>query len=203
MAPNVSRRLGYKSGPVVLRHEWPKSIKKQLVTEENPNGTIRNSDLDLASGLLHLQALVQYCNVCKRTVLSKTDNLNALFWQCKDSAATDACPSHLRCLFRLHQQFHQYVLCFGYLTCPSNPLANAFSCLFQLSNNLLLTHLQSLSPQKHSLSPQKLPFQMLWLKPSVVSPVISVLQKMPCKKESLLVKPKPPNCLGSMGKILS
>ena len=49
--PNtVLRWLGYKSGPVVWRYEWPQAIKDQLVTDNNPNGTITNSDLELASG---------------------------------------------------------------------------------------------------------------------------------------------------------
>ena len=180
--PNhVSRRLGYKSGPVVWRYEWPDTIKQQLVTTDNPNGTITNSDLELAGGLLHLQALVQYCDIRERTVLSKTDNLNTLFWQQKGSATTDACPSHLLRLFGLHQCLHQYVPRFDYLSGPSNPLADALSCHFHLSNNALLTHLKSLNPQKQ-------PFQMLRLKPSVVSSVILALQKKPCRKESLLVE---------------
>ena len=192
--PNhVARRHGYKSGPVVWRYEWPDSIKKNLVTMDNPNGTITNSDLELAGGLLHLQALVQYCDVRERTVLSKTDNLNALFWQRKGSATTDACPSYLLRLFGLHQRFHRYVPRFDYLSGPSNPLADALSRLFHLSNNSLLTHLRSLTPQKQ-------PFQMLRLKPSVVSSVILALQKKPCRKESLLVVPKQPKLHGRSGK---
>ena len=192
--PNhVSRRLGYKLGPVVWRYKWPASIKQQLVTEDNPNGTITNSDLELAGDLLHLQALVQYCDVRERTVLSKTDNLKALFWQRKGSVTTDACTSHLLRLFGLHQHFHKYVPHFDYLSGPSNPLADAFSCHFYLSNNALLTHLKSLNPQKQ-------PFQMLRLKPSVISSVILALQKKQCRKESLLVEPKPPKQLGPSGK---
>ena len=60
---HIARQLGYTAGPVVWSIEWPDCIKKQLVTAENPTGTISNSDLELAGGLLQLQALVQYCNV--------------------------------------------------------------------------------------------------------------------------------------------
>ena len=182
---HIARQLGYMTGPVVWRIEWPDCIKKELVTSGNPNGTISNSDLELAGGLLHLQALVQYCDVRERTVLSKTDNLNTLFWQQKGSATTNTCPSHLLCLFGLHQRFHRYVPRFDYLSGPSNPLTDALSCLFHLSNNALLTHLKSLTPQKQH-------FQMFWLKPSVFSSVILALQKKPRRKESLLVKPKLP-----------
>ena len=191
--PHISKQLGYNNRPVVWRVEWPNFIKTQLVTPDNPNGTITNSDLELAGGLLHLQALVQYCDVRERTVLSKTDNLSTLFWQRKGSATTDSCPSHLLRLFGLHQRFHRYVPRFDYLSGPSNPLADALSRHFHLSNNALLTHLQSLSPQKQ-------PFQMLRLKPSVVSSVTLALQKKQCRKESLLVVPKPPKQPGHNGK---
>ena len=81
MLPHIVKCLGYSNRPVVWRNQWPDCIKKQLVTPDNPNGTITNSDLELAGGLLHLQALIQYCDVRERTILSKTDNLSALFWQ--------------------------------------------------------------------------------------------------------------------------
>ena len=165
---HIDRRLGYTTNPIVWHVEWPDSIKRQLITTENPNGTISNSDLEFAGVLLHLQALVQYCDVQERTIFSKTDNLNALFWQQKGSATTNACPSHLLRLFGLHQRFHRYVPRFDYLSGPSNPLADALSRLFNLPNNALLTHLKSLFPQKQH-------FQMLRLKLSVVSSVISAL----------------------------
>ena len=52
-----------------------------MVTSENPNGTISNSDLELAGGLLHLEASSQTFDIRERTVLSETNNLNTLYWQ--------------------------------------------------------------------------------------------------------------------------
>ena len=42
---------------------------------KNPNGTLTNLDLELAGGLLHLDALVQAFDVRERTALYKGDNL--------------------------------------------------------------------------------------------------------------------------------
>eukprot|EP00804_Cyclotella_cryptica_P010191 CCRYP_013818-RA/>CCRYP_013818-RA protein AED:0.30 eAED:0.39 QI:67/0/0/1/0/0/2/0/150 len=57
-------RSGYHSlKPLLWRHQWPDYIKQRLVTEVNPNGTITNSDLELAGGLLHLEALTQAFDV--------------------------------------------------------------------------------------------------------------------------------------------
>ena len=49
-----------------------------------------------------MEALAQTFDICERTVLSKTDNLNSLFWQRKASATTDKAPAHLLRLFGFH-----------------------------------------------------------------------------------------------------
>ena len=73
-------RAGLKADVPVLWHlEWPEFITRRLVTDKNPGGTITNSDLELAGGLLHLDAIAQTFNVRERTVLSKGDNLNTTF----------------------------------------------------------------------------------------------------------------------------
>ena len=94
---------------MVWQLRWPQRIANLLVTDANPEGTITNSDLELAGGLLHLEALAQTFDVRERTALSKTDNLNALFWQRKGSATTDKVPAHLLRMFGAHQRFHRYV----------------------------------------------------------------------------------------------
>ena len=76
---------------------------ESLVTENNPNGTISNSDLELAGGLLHLEAICQHYDVRERAILSRTDNLATLFWQRKGSATTEKAPAHLLQLFGIHQ----------------------------------------------------------------------------------------------------
>ena len=47
--------------PVVWRLQWPLTVRKRLVTFENPDGTITNSDLEMAAevlGWLVLEAIV-------------------------------------------------------------------------------------------------------------------------------------------------
>jgi hypothetical protein len=56
---------------VVWRHRWPQQVISRLVTDSNPRGSITNSDLELAGGLLHLNALSNCFNIPKRTVLSQ------------------------------------------------------------------------------------------------------------------------------------
>lgn len=134
---------GFKRGPVVWQYKWPTDITARLITESNPHGSITSSDLKLAGGLLHLDALVRFCDVRERTILSKTDNLATLYWQRKGSTTTDKCPAHLLRLFGLHQRYHRYIPCHDYLSGPSNPIADASSWLFTLANKQFLSFLNS------------------------------------------------------------
>ena len=53
----------------------------KLVTSENWGGTIYNSDLELAGGLLQLEAFAQTFDICECTLLRKGDNLSTTFWE--------------------------------------------------------------------------------------------------------------------------
>jgi hypothetical protein len=92
--------------PLVWRPRWPDFIAAWLVTADNPHGSITNSDLELAGGLLHLDALSQCFDIREWTVLSKGDNLSTTFWECRGSTSTNSPPAYLLRLFGMHQWFH-------------------------------------------------------------------------------------------------
>jgi hypothetical protein len=193
-AKHLAPRRGYKNQPVLWRLKWPQHIIDQLVTSTNPNGTISNSDLELAGGLLHLEAIAQCFDVRERTVLSKTDNLNTLFWQRKASTTTDKCPAHLLRLFGIHQRFHRYVPRHDYLSGPWNPVADATSRDFHLAWPDLITSLSPFLLQKDSCQ--------IWTpNKEIVSSVISALQRNKrVHPESLWVEPEAPSPPGRSGK---
>ena len=149
---------------------------------ENLNGDITNSDLELAGGLLHLEILCQMFNVRKRTVLSKIDKFNTLFWERKGSATTDKVPAHLLCLCGIHQHFHRYVPRPGL----SNPVTDACSRNFYLSWSDLIEELSV-----HLLKSEKGKPQMWTLLNEVVSCVLLALAKTRSEPESLRIKPSP------------
>eukprot|EP00804_Cyclotella_cryptica_P023818 CCRYP_011179-RA/>CCRYP_011179-RA protein AED:0.32 eAED:0.33 QI:0/0/0/1/0/0/2/0/551 len=95
----VSRSGHHALKPLLWCQQWPDYIKQRLVTEVNPNGTITNSDLVLAGGLLHLEALTQAFDITERTVLSKGDNFGTTFWEQKGSTSSDKPPAYLLGLF--------------------------------------------------------------------------------------------------------
>ena len=110
--------------PVLWRFQWPDDITASLVSESNPTGTITNSDLELAGGLIHLDVLAQTFDIRERTVLSKTDNLPSLFWQRKGNSTKSQVPAHLLRLFGIHQRLHRYVPRHDYIPGLSNPMAD-------------------------------------------------------------------------------
>ena len=196
LSPDLIPRQGFDSRPLIWRLEWPTFITEQLVTDSNPQGTISNSDLELAGGLLHLEAISQAFDVRERTILSKTDNLATLFWQRKGSATTDKVPAYLLRLFGIHQRFHRYVPRHDYLSGPSNPIADKLSRDFHIPSTQLLPSITDILPQPHG-------YQTWTPSPEIASSVITALLKKPSKPESLLVAPKAPSQPGSNGKNMS
>ena len=178
--------------PLVWRTAWPHNITTSLITEANPHGSITNSDLELAGGLLHLDIIAQHFDVRERTILSKTDNLATLFWQRKGSTTTNKAPAHLLRLFGIHQRYHHYVPRHDYIPGPSNPMADDASRLSHLSNSSFLSHF-------NSKYPQPIPYQLVTPTPSLLSAVISALHRKTCNVESLLAAPPPATPTGPSG----
>ena len=179
--------------PVVWRYEWPPCISSKLKTDKNPTGTISNSDLELAGGLIHLECISQCYDVRERTVLSKGDNLSTTFWERKGSTSTNSPPAYLLRQFGMHQRFHRYVPRFDYISGPSNPIADSLSRKFSLNWTDQLSDIIPFIPQ-HAL-PQ------VWT-PSkhITSAVISALLRRQSNRESLRVEPKVQSQLGPSGK---
>ena len=101
-ASHLPPRKGHTPAPILWHYKWPDDIIIRPVTDENPSGTISNSDLELAGGLLHLEALAQTFDICERTIPSNTDNLGTLFWQRQGSTTTDKVPAFLLRRFGIH-----------------------------------------------------------------------------------------------------
>ena len=133
---------------MLWRLEWPEFITRCLDTDKNPDGTITNSDLGLAGGLLRLEAIVQTFDVHKRTVFSKGDNLNTILWEQKGSTTCNLPPAYILRLFGMHQRFHCYIPQFDYIAGLSNHVADALSRDFHLTWPEFFSQLSPYLPQK-------------------------------------------------------
>ena len=177
--PHLTPRDGFNNTqPLAWRFKWPQHITNRLITDDNPRGTITNSDLELAGGLLHLDALTNCFDIRERTILSKGDNLSTTFWERKGSTTSHKPPAYLLRLFGIHQRLHRYIPRFDYLSGPSNHIADALSRQFDKPWSHLIASLSSYFPQQlgcQRWTPSK----------PIVSAVTSALLTLPFCRESL------------------
>ena len=192
---HVAHRGSQPPGPILWRLQWPSDLPAKLVSTSNPLGSITNSDLELAGGLLHLEAAASCLDVRERTIVSNTDNLAANFWQRNGSTTTSSVPAYLLRLFGIHQRFHRYVPRHDYEPGKVNAIADDASRLFHLSNSEFLSYFNTTYPQ-----PQ--PFRLWQPTPKMTSCVISALRKQTSRPESLLAVPPPPKPIGPNGSSL-
>jgi hypothetical protein len=88
-----------KLDPIVWRVQWPADITAALVSDSNPNGTITNSDLEMAGVLLHeavLEAALGQAMKGKHIVIG-SDNSPAVAWTAR-MATRSASPVAYRLL---------------------------------------------------------------------------------------------------------
>jgi hypothetical protein len=146
--PLLRAHDGYNSlTRVVWQHRWPQHVISRLVTDSNPCGSITNSDLELAGGLLHLNALSNCFDICEHTIFSKGDNLSTTFWERKGSTSTSAALVYLLCLFGVHQCIHLCIPRFDYISGASNHVADAPLQDFHLPWSHMLASLSHYLPQ--------------------------------------------------------
>ena len=66
--------------PVVFRLQWPADISAQIVSDDNPNGTITNSDLEMAGLLMLWLVMEEVCDVENAHVALFSDNSPTVHW---------------------------------------------------------------------------------------------------------------------------
>ena len=188
----VPRQGTLPSQPILWRLQWPDDLVRSLITQHNPDGTVTNSEFELAGGLLHLDTITQCYDVRERTLVSKTDNLATMFWQRKGSATTTKAPAHLLRLFGIHQRIHRYVPRHDYIPGPSNPMADDASRLFHLSDTDFLTYF-------NTKYPQPVPYKLVTLSWPMNSSVTSALRRRTSNAVSLQAELPLPTPTGQNG----
>ena len=139
---------------------------ESLVSWTNPQGTVNNSELELAGGVVHSDCVAQCFLVKERTNLSRTDNMAGLWWQRKGSATCTSAPAHLLRLQAMHQRFHRYVPRVDFVSGVKNIISDRPSHSSDLTDNQLLTYLETNLPQL-------LPWRLWTLPPTLASGIAS------------------------------
>ena len=66
--------------PTVFRLQWPQDITTSIVSDDNPNGTITNSDLEMAGLLMLWLVMEEVCTVANAHVALFSDNSPTVHW---------------------------------------------------------------------------------------------------------------------------
>ena len=179
--------------PLVWRAPFPQWVRDDLVSFQNPHGTITNSDLELAGLIVHHDILAQTVNVAGRTLAPLGDNTPTTAWSHKKSTTTTGPPAYLLRLNSIHQRHYRYNSYASYIPGPANGMADDPSRLWHLSDSQLLTHFDSTYPQE-------LPWQLVTPRPMMISSVLSALCKQRADLPSLLSTPPTKMACGTNGK---
>jgi hypothetical protein len=131
----------------VWRYRLPDEIRKQLVSDTNPTGTITNSDLELAAAVVHPDVIATQCDISESTIATLHDNTPTVFWQRRGSTNTTGPAAYLLRAHALHARQLRYIASHDYIPGPINAMADCASRLIDLPFDAFLTHFNSLYPQ--------------------------------------------------------
>ena len=179
--------------PTLWRARFPSHVTSDLVTFENPHGSINNSQLELAGAIAHNDVLQQAVNCTGRTTVPLGDNIATTAWQHKGSASTSGPTAYLLRINSLHQRHYRYLAKADYIAGPVNQMADDCSRLWHLTDSQLLAYFNCKYPQER-------PWQLVQLRSEMHSTLIKALQQQRPEPQSFLRELSPKMVTGASGK---
>ena len=173
----------------VWRVPFPEDIQAALVSEENPTGSVTNSDLEQAAILMQLEMVALQKGATYATIHTFSDNTPTIARFRKGAISSDRAPAYLCRLASLHQRVHRYCSIVSFINGPENVMADDASRLQHLPHPTFLSHFN----QHH---PQDGPWQLLHPSASSISRILSALRCTSPDKVGW--KPQPPPATKSL-----
>ena len=169
------------------RCPFPPAIQRQLVSFDNPRGTITNSDLELAGIVTASAMLAAATPLYFEDLLIGSDNTPAVAWTNKCSTTTAAAPAYLLRLQGLIARQHRFTPRATYVQGDTNAAADFCSRSFHLTDADLLLALDTRFPLSQGL------WQLRHPTPALTSSILSALsRKMSVWESPPLAPPRPP-----------
>jgi hypothetical protein len=177
----------------VWRHPFPTHIQRQVVTMENPNGTINNSELELVGIVLSAYMANSLAPSAYPMIWCASDNNAAVAWSNTGSTSSTAPSAFLLRLLGQLSLWTRFTLCSFYVSGATNTLADSLSRRFDLSWPALHDScLATLAPQTS--------WEIVQPPSDALSQVTSALSRQiwpaGCPRETLTPNPR----LGASGK---
>ncbi len=168
-----------KGPPIVWRDPFIPEVQREMISQDQPHGTITNSDLELAGTVAqHMILANSGLELAGETTHTFCDNTPAVAWQTKGSTTTARAAATLLQEQALHQREHGYLSTVQYLDGPSNKMADDASRRWDLSDTAFLAYFNSTYPQTAS-------WQLHHLPPEQSSDLTLHLLRLKCNKASL------------------
>eukprot|EP00536_Pseudo-nitzschia_multiseries_P009589 jgi/Psemu1/23634/gm1.23634_g len=164
--------------PLMWRSPFPWWVPSQLVSFDNPNGTITNSDLELDGYIAHNDVLAHAACVDAGITHNCYNNTAAVYWQRKGATTTTEPVAYLLRIQYLHQWLNKYAPLGDYIPGPVNHLADLLLHSSMTTDTALLHHFSTLYPQD-------LPWILCSLRPPMLSALTLALSRRPCTLQSL------------------
>jgi len=144
---NSESEVSKSGGPYSWQAPFPSPhIQAQLVSSDNPQGCITNSDLDLAGIIAHANVLACHHPFNYEEIWVGCDNTSTVDWTNRGSATTEKAPAFLLWLQGLLAHQHHYNCHMIPVPGTTNLIANFCSCSFHLTDSAFLTALDSQFP---------------------------------------------------------
>ena len=174
------------------QQKFPDFVRENLVTRENPKGTITNSDLEMAATVAHNDVVALKFCVAEATLHCVHDNTPAVFWNRKGSTTTDGPAAYLLRIQALHARHHRYLSMHDFIPGHLNRLADEASRRVTLTPDELLTHFDTHYPQVR-------PWNICTLRSEMNSALISALRRQRSEPASWIHAPGPATATGNCG----
>ena len=156
--------------PILWQARFPPKIQSQLVSYDNPNNLVTNSDLQLSSAITHNDVLANALPlVAHLSTCTFSDNTPAVAWK-KGSTSTNGPVSYLLQTAALHRRHYCYQNELQYLPSWLNTMADDCSRLWQLTDSQLISYFNSTYLQAAT-------WKLHHLRPKMLSVLLSNLQK--------------------------
>jgi hypothetical protein len=162
------------------RHPFPEDVQASLITADNPNGHITNSDLEQAALLAQRDVMAHSHPVRYATLENFCDNTPAVSRDKKGAVSAPGPAAYLCQIASDHQRQHRYHHVANYLPGPQNVVADDTSRLQRLTAASFHSHMS----QQY---PQQLPWRQQTLQPAMASLLTCALL---CKPQTPLSCPR-------------
>ena len=168
------------------------AIRAKLVTYENPQGTISNSDLELMATVAQHDVIAHTAQVAEATLSTLHDNTPTVFWNRKGSTTTEGPAAYLLRLQALHARQYRYVPLHDFIPGHLNRMADEASRRTSYNQTELLTLFNSQFPQPKQ-------WRACTLRSEMNSALILALHRKRCEPTSWQNESVLPKLIGDCG----